>query len=119
MSDISNRTKNVVRMVVEPKLKRLIQELKEILQDDNYFSLVEQERLLLSKKLAISTINETSKLFVGSNRFNDPNFIYELSIHNLSSLIEIFLEQEMYGICQMLTDAITILNDDIQSMDRK
>jgi hypothetical protein len=62
------------------------------------------------------TLDETAKLFMGTNNYNDPNFIYELSIGNLTQIKDVFEEMELYAICSMLKDTIHMLEDDIQKL---
>lgn len=116
MSDISKRTKNVVNQIVEPKIKHLIQTLRNQYTDD-YFNLSPDEKELISKKIMNKTLDETASLFMGTKRFNDPRFIYELSINNLDIITKFFEENELYSNCQMLVDARKLLENDISKMD--
>jgi len=115
MSDVSKRTKNVVNMIVSPKIKQLIKTLDKHLNEE-YFDLLPDEKRLISHKLMTMTLDETAKLFMGTQNFNDPNFIYELAINNLTQIKDVFEEIEMYAICSMLRDAIQMLEDDLQKL---
>lgn len=102
-------------MIVSPKIKQLIKSLDQHL-NEHYFDLTKEEKTLIAHKLMIMTLDETAKLFMGTKNYNDPNFIYELAINNLTQIKDVFEELEMYAICSMLRDAIQMLNDDIQNM---
>jgi hypothetical protein len=119
MTDISRRENFITQLIVEPKIKRLLYQLKQEMKNDEYFKLTTDERQLVAKQIMEKSINETARLFMSSKKYNEPKFIYQLSINNLNTLNQIFEELELYCYCQMLTDAVKLINDELQYLDRE
>ena len=104
-------------LLMEPKMRRLMEKIKKDGNDD-YFYLPQTDRDLISINIAGTVLNETIKLLNGYTTEELPD-ILELSINNLTSLQEQFVELEMYVQAQMMRDTIEKLNDDLLDLAGK
>ena len=98
-------------IMMEPRMRRLMERIK---QDETteYFSLTDEEKDVVAHQVASTTLTTTISLLNNYTRDELPD-LFEISIINLNSLQEQFVELEMYSQAQMLKDAITILTNDL------
>ena len=97
--------------MMEPRMKRLMEKIK---QDDttHYFNLNDNEKQIVAQQIATTTLTTTISLLNNYTREELPD-LFDISIINLTSLQDQFVELEMYEQAQMLRDAITILTNDL------
>jgi hypothetical protein len=97
---------------MQPKMRRIMQKLK---NDDAeyYFDLCDDDKEIVTKQIATTVVNETINLI---NNYTSEEFgsILELSIRNLQSLLEHFVETEMYAQAQMMKDTILLIESDLE-----
>jgi hypothetical protein len=93
-------------------MRRIMQKLK---NDDAeyYFDLCDDDKEIVTKQIATTVVNETINLI---NNYTSEEFgsILELSIRNLQSLLEHFVETEMYAQAQMMKDTILLIESDLE-----
>ena len=96
---------------MEPRMRRLMEKIK---KDDStdYFSLTQEEKGVVAQQVASTTLTTTISLLNNYTRDELPD-LFEISIINLTSLEEQFVELEMYSQAQMMRDSITILTNDL------
>jgi hypothetical protein len=98
--------------MMQPKMRRIMQKLK---NDDAeyYFDLCDDDKEIVTKQIATTVVNETINLI---NNYTSEEFgsILELSIRNLQSLLEHFVETEMYAQAQMMKDTILLIESDLE-----
>lgn len=106
-----SKNKSKIMIMMEPRMKRLMEKIK---QDDTteYFTLTDDEKLVVAQQIATTTLTTTISLLNNYTRDELPD-LFEISIINLNSLQDQFVELEMYSQAQMLKDAITILTNDL------
>jgi hypothetical protein len=97
--------------MMEPRMKRLMEKIRD---DDTteYFTLTQEEKDIVAHQVASTTLTTTISLLNNYTRDELPD-LFEISIINLNSLQDQFVELEMYSQAQMLKDAITILQNDL------
>ena len=98
--------------MMQPRMRRIMLKLK---NDDAqyYFDLCDEDKEIVTKQIATTVVNETINLI---NNYTRDEFgsILELSIRNLQSLLEHFVEMEMYAQCQMMKDTISLIESDLE-----
>lgn len=96
---------------MEPRMRRLMEKIK---QDETteYFLLTDEEKDVVSHQVASTTLTTTISLLNNYTREELPD-LFDISIINLTSLEEQFVELEMYSQAAMIKDAITILTNDL------
>ncbi len=115
MSRISKH-KKTISYAMEPRMRRIMEKLKEELNDD-YFTLTEEEKMEVSNHIALTVINTTIQILNGYERDELPE-IMDLAITNLTSLEMKFAEMEMYAQSQMMFDAIIKIHNDIHELTK-
>ena len=96
---------------MEPRMKRLMEKIRR--EDNvNYFTLTQDEKQSMAQQIATTTLTTTISLLNNYTRDELPD-LFEISIINLTSLEEQFVEMEMYSQAQMMRDSITILTNDL------
>lgn len=97
--------------MMEPRMKRLMERIR---QDETteYFTLSQEEKEVVAQQVASTTLTTTISLLNNYTREELPD-LFDISIINLTSLEEQFVELEMYSQAQMMRDAITILQNDL------
>lgn len=98
-----------------PRMKRIMEKLKND-DVDYYFELSEEDRQLVTKQIATTVVNETINLINNYTR-EELGTILELSIRNLQTLLDQFVELEMYSQCQMLFDCIKLIEGDLEQFN--
>lgn len=98
-----------------PRMKRIMEKLKND-DVDYYFELSEEDRQLVTKQIATTVVNETINLINNYTR-EELGTILELSIRNLQTLLDQFVELEMYSQCQMLKDTISLIEGDLEQFN--
>lgn len=98
-------------MAMEPRMRRLMEKIK---QDETteYFILTDKEKDVVAHQVASTTLTTTISLLNNYTREELPD-LFDISIINLTSLEEQFVELEMYSQAAMIKDAITILTNDL------
>lgn len=98
-------------IMMEPRMRRLMERIK---QDETteYFNLTDEEKGVVAQQVASTTLTTTISLLNNYTRDELPD-LFEISIINLNSLQDQFVELEMYSQAQMLKDAKTILTNDL------
>jgi hypothetical protein len=106
-----SKNKSKIMIMMEPRMRRLMERIK---QDETteYFLLTDEEKDVVAHQVASTTLTTTISLLNNYTREELPD-LFEISIINLNSLQEQFVELEMYSQAQMLKDAITILQNDL------
>jgi len=99
---------------MEPRMKRILQKLKND-DADYYFDLCEDDREIVTKQIATTVVNETINLINNYTR-EELGSILELSIRNLQTLLDHFVETEMYAQAQMMKDTISLIESDLEHM---
>lgn len=98
--------------MMQPRMRRIMLKLK---NDDAeyYFDLCDDDKEIVTKQIATTVVNETINLI---NNYTSEEFgsILELSIRNLQSLLEHFVETEMYAQAQMMKDTILLIESDLE-----
>ena len=100
--------------MMEPRMKRILQKLKND-DADYYFDLCEDDREIVTKQIATTVVNETINLINNYTR-EELGSILELSIRNLQTLLDHFVETEMYAQAQMMKDTISLIESDLEHM---
>ena len=98
--------------MMQPRMRRILQKLKN--EDaEYYFDLCDDDKEIVTKQIATTVVNETINLI---NNYTSEEFgsILELSIRNLQSLLEHFVETEMYAQAQMMKDTILLIESDLE-----
>lgn len=98
--------------MLQPKMKRIMEKLKND-DTDYYFELCKEDREIVAKQIATSVVNETINLINGYTR-EELGTILELSIKNLQSLLDHFVEEEMYQQAEMMKDTISLIQGDLE-----
>jgi hypothetical protein len=106
-----SKNKNKIMMAMEPRMRRLMEKIK---QDETteYFILTDEEKDVVAHQVASTTLTTTISLLNNYTREELPD-LFDISIINLTSLEEQFVELEMYSQAAMIKDAITILTNDL------
>jgi len=106
-----SKNKSKIMMAMEPRMRRLMERIK---QDETteYFLLTDEEKDVVAHQIASTTLTTTISLLNNYTREELPD-LFDISIINLTSLEEQFVELEMYSQAQMMRDAITILTNDL------
>jgi hypothetical protein len=106
-----SKNKSKIMMAMEPRMRRLMERIK---QDETteYFNLTDEEKDVVAHQVASTTLTTTISLLNNYTREELPD-LFDISIINLTSLEEQFVELEMYSQAQMMRDAITILTNDL------
>lgn len=106
-----SKNKSKIMIMMEPRMRRLMEKIRE---DDNtdYFNLTKEERQVIAQQIATTTLTTTISLLNNYTREELPD-LFDISIINLTSLEEQFIEMEMYEQSQMMRDSITILTNDL------
>lgn len=96
---------------MEPRMRRIMERIR---QDETteYFTLTPDEKEVVAQQIASTTLTQTISLLNNYTREELPD-LFDISIINLTSLEEQFVELEMYSQAQMMRDAITILQNDL------
>jgi hypothetical protein len=107
--------KKIIKMVMEPRMKRLFDNLKNY-DEDLYFSLTPEEKKEVSNNIKVLILDETLKVI---GEMNDENIIMviEICIETLIMFLKKFEVLELYSRCQMMTDTIKELRNDFQELD--
>lgn len=100
-----------------PRMRNLMLKISRE-NNEEYFQLNEEEREQVAHNIARTVINSAAELLNGytSDELQD---IMELSINNLASLEEQFIELEMYCEALMMRDAINKIANDISELVNK
>jgi len=96
---------------MEPRMRRLMDRIRKD-ETTEYFLLTDEEKEVVAQQVASTTLTTTISLLNNYTREELPD-LFEISIINLNSLQDQFVELEMYSQAQMLKDAITILTNDL------
>jgi hypothetical protein len=113
MNRISKNLKKIIIML-EPRMKRLMEKIRDE-DNTNYFQLSAEEKDVVIKRIASITLTQTIDILNNYTRDELPD-IFEISIINLTSLEEQFIEMEMYEQSAMMRDSITILQNDLDEL---
>lgn len=97
--------------MMEPGMKRLMERIRKD-KSTEYFSLTEEEKDVVAQQVASTTLTTIISLLNNYTRDELPD-LFDISIINLTSLEEQFVELEMYSQAAMVKDAITILTNDL------
>lgn len=99
---------------MEPRMRRILEKLKRE-ENEDYFHMTQKDKDAVSRQIATVVINTTIEILNGYNREELPE-ILDLSITNLSSLEQHFVDMEMYAQAEMMKDAIFKLHDDLSKI---
>lgn len=106
--------RNKILIMMEPKMRNIMEKLKKNVTDD-YFSLDDEEKNIISFQIARTVIDTTINMFNNYTREELPSII-DLAITNISMLEQQFVEMEMYAQAQMMSDAIIKIQNDISKL---
>ena len=101
--------------MMQPRMKRIMEKLR---NDDTgyYFELCDEDKEIVVRQIATTVVNETINLINNYTR-DELGTILELSIKNLQSLLDHFIEEEMYSQCQMMKDTILLIESDLEHLN--
>jgi len=106
-----SKNKNKIMIMMEPRMRRLMERIRRD-ETTEYFLLTDEEKEVVAQQVASTTLTTTISLLNNYTREELPD-LFDISIINLTSLEEQFVELEMYSQAAMVKDAITILTNDL------
>jgi hypothetical protein len=106
--------RKIIRIVMRPKMMRFLNQLK-LIEEGVYFELTAEEKIEVVKRVRMVMVEETIKVLGGMER-NNLKLIMMICIETLQSFLSVFEELENYSSCQLMTDAIKLIENDIQEL---
>jgi hypothetical protein len=112
-----SKNKNKIMIMMEPRMRRLMERIRRD-ETTEYFLLTDEEKEIVAQQVASTTLTTTISLLNNYTREELPD-LFDISIINLQSLEEQFVELEMYSQAAMIKDAITILTNDLFELAKR